>query len=195
MATIREEHWVVLQGKRFPTYPGVLLAAHEAGLLGIEVTVLQYPAADNGNTAVCQAIVTMKGEDGRELLFQEIADANPSNVNRMIVPHLLRMAATRAKGRALRDALALGQALFEELGPDAEHQNGHQTQQEARTAPAQRAKHDPADQATKTVCAVCGENVPAAVANAALKEFSEPLCIPHARERRARRAETETATV
>lgn len=191
MATIRDEYWVNLKGKKHPTWPGVLVALHENGLLGIEVTVLQYPTQENGMTAVCQATVTMKGEDGRELIYVEVGDASPANVGPQIAPHIIRMAATRSKGRAGRDALALGVALFEELGPDTDAPNGRSTHQDASTAPPQRAKHDPTDQATKTACAVCGEIVPAAVANAALKEFSEVLCIRDGKERRQRRTQVE----
>src|SRR5947209_6747030 len=61
--------------------------------------------------AVVQAEVeTEKGA------FMGIGDANPSNVNRMILPHLLRMAETRAKARALRDAVNIGVTALEELG-------------------------------------------------------------------------------
>ncbi len=146
MVKIRDEYWVELKGRKHATYPGVLVALHESGLLGIEVTVLQYPTAENGNTAVCQATVTMRGDDGRELLFQEIGDASPANVGHHIAPHIIRMAATRAKGRAGRDALALGIALAEEFGPDAEE--APRTQQEPRREPP-RARHDPQDQATR----------------------------------------------
>lgn len=190
MATIRDEYWVNLKGKKHPTWPGVLVALHENGLLGIEVTVLQYPTQENGMTAVCQATVTMKGEDGRELIYVEVGDASPANVGPQIAPHIIRMAATRSKGRAGRDALALGVALFEELGPDTDAPNGRSTHQEARPA-VPRARHDPEDEATKNACAVCGEIVPAPVANAARKRFSEVLCLTHGRERQERRAEAE----
>jgi hypothetical protein len=47
--------------------------------------------------------------------FTGIGDANPSNVTRMMAPHLLRMAETRAKARALRDAVNVGVTALEEL--------------------------------------------------------------------------------
>jgi hypothetical protein len=183
MAAIRDEYYVNLKGKMHPTWTGVLVALHENGLLGIEVTVLQYPAPENGNTAVCQATVTMKGEEGRELIYSEVGDANGTNVGHTIAPHIIRMAATRAKGRAGRDALALGVALVEELGADDDSPRNAPA---ARTGPAaggMRAKHDPEDEAAqKGVCTVCGVEVTPAVAQAALKKFHKVVCIEHGRE-------------
>jgi hypothetical protein len=150
---IADEYWVTLrENKRHPTWPGVLLALHENGLLGIEVQVLQYPAKENGEMAVCQATVTMPGVDGRELVYTEIGDASPRSVGPQIAPHLLRMAATRAKGRAGRDALALGIALAEELyeseeAPARLSEIPPRGQSMPRQAP--RARHDPEDHAAK----------------------------------------------
>src|ERR687898_241588 len=56
-------------------------------------------------------------EEGK---FGGIGDASPQNVNRAIAPHLIRMAETRAKARALRDAINVGVTAFEELGGEEE---------------------------------------------------------------------------
>jgi hypothetical protein len=98
-------------GKEHPTYAGVLNEAHKKGLKEIRVEILQFPSEDNHFLCIARAKVTM--EDAR--IFEEIGDATPNNVNKMIAPHLVRMACTRAKGRALRDAVNIGQALREEM--------------------------------------------------------------------------------
>ncbi len=99
------------QGKRFVLYAGLLEEAHSRGLRSIETELLQVPAAQNGDVAIVRAVVRM--EDGK---FAGIGDASPQNVGRMIAPHLIRMAETRAKARALRDAINVGVTAFEELG-------------------------------------------------------------------------------
>ncbi len=57
-------------------------------------------------------------EDGGR--FTGIGDASPDNVGRTIAPHIIRMAETRAKARALRDAVNIGVTALEELGEDVE---------------------------------------------------------------------------
>ena len=106
-------------GKEFVVYAGLLDEAHRQGLKRIGTTLIQIPADDNGNMAIVQAEVeTDKG------VYAGIGDASPENVNRMIAPHLLRMAETRAKARALRDAVNVGVTALEELGDDAADESG-----------------------------------------------------------------------
>jgi hypothetical protein len=62
--------------------------------------------------AICKA--TVESTSGET--YVEIADANPLNVTRMVVEHILRVAATRAKARALRDFTNIGMTCLEELG-------------------------------------------------------------------------------
>lgn len=184
--SIDSRYIVDLKGKKFVLWSGLIDAATNAGLQSIEVNLIQFPSAENGQLAIAQATATFEG--GR--FFTEIGDCGPGNCTPMIAAHSCRMACTRAKGRALRDALNIGETMFEELGPDSESQNGQPTNHGARTA-VPRARHDPEDDATKNACAVCGEIVPAPVANAARKRFAEVLCITHGRERQERRAVEE----
>jgi len=100
-----------IKGKDFVLYAGVLDLATQNGLLKLEVELLQYPSKENGNEAICRAVA--EGKSGQ--VFSDIGDANPGNCHSMIAKHLIRMASTRAKGRALRDMCNIGIACLEEL--------------------------------------------------------------------------------
>jgi hypothetical protein len=112
---MREEYMIERQGKRFVLYAGLLEEAHSRGLRSIETELLQVPAKENGEVAIVKAVI--RTEEGK---FAGIGDASPQNVNRAIAPHLIRMAETRAKARALRDAINVGVTAFEELGGEEE---------------------------------------------------------------------------
>jgi len=108
---VKKEHIINWQGQDFVKYEGLLDEAHQQGLKRISTTLIQIPHEDNGHVA----IVTAEVETGKGA-FAGIGDASPANVNRMIVPHVIRMAETRAKARALRDAVNVGVTALEELG-------------------------------------------------------------------------------
>jgi hypothetical protein len=107
------------EGKDFALYAGLLDLAHERGLLSIETVIVQLPTEANGNVAVVQATVRLSDAQGVLRTFQGIGDAAPGNVNRMMAPHILRMAETRAKARALRDAVNVGEALADDPSDEA----------------------------------------------------------------------------
>jgi len=121
---------VKIQGKEHVTYDGLLDEAHKKGLVSLQVEVVQQPREDNAWTTICHATASFSSG----ALFQEIGDANPKNTNSKIALHSIRMAATRAKARALRDALNIKGAALEELGGDEFH-----PQQEKPEPPAASA--------------------------------------------------------
>lgn len=111
---MEKRHIINLQGRDFVTYEGLLDEAHAKGLKSIRTVLVQVPTDQNGNIAICQAEVELV-ENGETKVFTGIGDANPRNVNRNIANHLIRMAETRAKARALRDAINVGMTALEEL--------------------------------------------------------------------------------
>jgi hypothetical protein len=114
---VRDEFMITRQGKQYVLYQGLLDEAHARGLRGIDTELVQVPNAENGNVALVKAVVEMEAADGSEgtRTFSGIGDASPENVGRNIVPHIIRMAETRAKARALRDAVNVGATALEEL--------------------------------------------------------------------------------
>ena len=107
-----DERWIIeIEGNQFVKYAGLLDYAHQIGIGSIEVEPLQFPTKDNGNFAICKAIVVSKvGES-----FTDIGDANPGNCSSKVVKHLLRLASTRAIARALRSFTNVGLTALEEL--------------------------------------------------------------------------------
>lgn len=118
---MRDEFMITRQGKQYVLFAGLLDEAHNRGLKGIDTELVQVPTEENGNVAVVKARVEMEGPEGSLRIFSGIGDASPENVGRNIVPHIIRMAETRAKARALRDAVNVGATALEELsdGDDA----------------------------------------------------------------------------
>lgn len=124
MNWLRKEKLIVrLQGKEFILYAGLLALAHKRGLKSIRTEML----IESDDFAMAKA--TVEGKDSGP--FEDYGDASTKNVGRMIVPHLRRMAVTRAKARALRDFTAIGLCSLEELGSNTE---------EAKPAPAPKRK-------------------------------------------------------
>ncbi len=119
-----DERFIIdIKGKEFVLYSGLLDLAHQKGLQRIEVEAVQYPTAENGFEAICKATV-----ESKEKLYIELGDANPKNTNKMVVHHILRVAATRAKARALRDFTNIGMTCLEELG-DLDEIPAHEKQE------------------------------------------------------------------
>lgn len=111
-----KRHIIKLQGREFVTYEGLLDAAHKQGLQAIRTQLVQVPGPQTDHTAICMAEVTLcDPETGGTRTFTGIGDANPRNTSRNVALHLIRMAETRSKARALRDAINVGMCAIEEL--------------------------------------------------------------------------------
>lgn len=137
---VKDEQGRVVETKDVVTYAGLLNRAHQEGLTSIRTRLVQAPSAANDMTAICLAeVVTAKGT------FREYGDANPQNVDAMIIPHIIRMAATRAKARAFRDAVNIGVVAVEELGVAFGNHVGS-----TKTKPTERSNGKPATNGKST---------------------------------------------
>lgn len=142
---MKKEFIVERQGRSFVLYAGLLDMAHTLGLKAIRTDLLQMPTDANQHVAVCQAVVTME-RDGVERTFAGIGDAAANNVAPAMASCLIRMSETRAKARALRDAVNIGVAAFEEIGSgcvgdDGSEDDGRQAPAAARTRTASAARN------------------------------------------------------
>jgi hypothetical protein len=91
-------------------YAELLKLAHEEGLKSIATELVLQPSEENGRLAIVKAAVeTERGH------FEGLGDADPGSVDDFLAPHLIRVAETRAKARALRDAVNCGVVSSEEL--------------------------------------------------------------------------------
>ena len=111
------------QGRDFVLFSGLVDALHQIsdGYFLLETRVEQLPTAENGQTAVCSALVQVLDPVSPGVVRRSasgIGDASPANVSRMMANATIRMAETRAKARALRDLCNVGMVSFEELGAE-----------------------------------------------------------------------------
>jgi hypothetical protein len=141
---IKDRHGRVIETREVVTYAGLLNRAHQEGLKSIRTRLIQAPTEANQMTAISMAeIVTDRG------VYRDYGDANPGNVNSKIAPHIIRMAVTRAKARALRDAINVGVVSLEELGQEYTNGNGGQrngqTQDGEESEPRRQRRQSPPD--------------------------------------------------
>lgn len=104
-----------VESKELILYDGLRHIAKSQGLMAVETELIQAPSAENRWTAIVRAKASMKSG-----CFTGIGDANPQNVTSRVKPHFIRLAETRAKARAFRDAVDLqGLICFDELEDDS----------------------------------------------------------------------------
>ncbi len=101
-------HVIVMGDRPYVTKEGLIYYAQRTKkLAGIEVEIVERKQ----NFCLVKARVLTK-DGGR---YEAYGDADANNTNRMVTPHLIRMAETRAVNRALRVAFPIGLCSFEEL--------------------------------------------------------------------------------
>jgi len=101
-------HIIVMGDRPYVTKEGLIYYAQKSGqLAGIEVEIIER------TQDFCLIKATVRTKDGGK--YEAYGDADKNNTNRMVTPHLIRMAETRAVNRALRVAFPIGLTSYEEL--------------------------------------------------------------------------------
>ena len=108
-----ENYVISRRGVDYILYEGLLMEAHKQELKGILTHLLQPPTAGNGGLAVCAAVVeTSRGR------FYGLGEARAHEAARQDGRRQVGLAESRAKARALRDAVGAAQTPIEDLDMD-----------------------------------------------------------------------------
>ena len=105
-AGIAPQHVVLIQGRPFVKFAGLLTLAHQRGLQELRVTWTY----NDPELSLAHAVAVFPFGT-----FAESGDATKDNVNRKVAPHFRRCALTRAAARCLRLALGVDLVAVEEL--------------------------------------------------------------------------------
>lgn len=109
-AAFREKYIEVIEGRDFIRYDGLIELAHDK-IASIDVDLIALPTPENDYTAIVKATIT----DTQGHKWSAIGDASNTTCAPGLAPHKIRIAETRAKGRALRDMLNVGMPMYEEI--------------------------------------------------------------------------------
>jgi len=107
---MEKKMYIKIGNKDFVLYEGLLNEFHKNGGESIKTKLIQSMLNEE---AFFIFKATVHGEKGT---FTGYGDACTGNVGTLIKPHMMRMAETRAKARALRDYNNIGTCSVDELG-------------------------------------------------------------------------------
>lgn len=104
------KHIVDIKGKKFMTYEGLLEKAHEKGEdKNFSMIITDSWVSEDMKRAWCKIRLTVGA-----VTFDGFGSSTPENTG-AVTDHPVELCHTRAKGRALRDYLNIGQVMAEEL--------------------------------------------------------------------------------
>lgn len=107
-STKSNDDYADIKGKKHPLYKFLLREAHEAGLA--EILIVEQVIDFERKTAWCKVRVNSK-----KGTFEGVGMSSPENTPSHTAKHYVEMANTRAKSRAFRDMLNIGEASKEEM--------------------------------------------------------------------------------
>lgn len=102
---------------------GLVALGHVKGMWKMDSEIVQFPNAENGNMCICKATIGGYDWDPIEnkiirVEYTDIGDASPTNCKGPVAASYIRMASTRAIGRALRKYTNVDMLCTEELGEE-----------------------------------------------------------------------------
>lgn len=117
-----EKDFIDINGKKFILFNALLRAAkREFGILGFRSEIIQAPHVDNDWCASVVAEYWFKSDREEPVKWRGLADCRASSCAEGFEMYNVALAETRAKARALRDALGVEVCSKEEL---ASNRNG-----------------------------------------------------------------------
>lgn len=114
--TLSSKEIVNIQGKNYICYAGLLRLAHENGLTNLQVEMIK--GIEGGAMCHVRARFWIVSKDAhRERYFDGIGTGTSKNLSQksFAANYQFEMAQTRAKARALRDGLNIGEVSAEEI--------------------------------------------------------------------------------
>lgn len=110
---INRDYIIENRGKKYVLYAGLLDAAHRNGLRGITTNLVQVASDANGGVTIVHAVVTLDGDGPDERhIYTGLGEVGKRDTP-IALQNPVRMAETRAKARALRDALNASEYTLE----------------------------------------------------------------------------------
>jgi len=100
--------------KPIAKYAQVLAMQHQF-ITSILAEIIQLPSAENGGMAVFKCTVTIERDGQDPRVFVSHGDAAPDSVSPDMRPNIVRIAETRAKARAIKDAIGFTGLVAEEM--------------------------------------------------------------------------------
>lgn len=164
MGKIDEKYIVNIKGKDFVTFAGLLNALHKENT-GFQLLVRSISVDWDKQSAYCVAYCKIG-----DIEVEGVGSGTQQNCGPMVKDHYIEMAQTRAKARALRDALNVSEVCSIELG-DNPVINEESINQEPNPRPRPAGDGDKDDE-----CADCGAGIPPVVSEYSLKYFDRKLC-------------------
>lgn len=102
-----------VKGQDYIKYSGLLSYAHKKGL--VNMWIMDKNIDTENKVAIVQVKVQISDEEGMLYEFEGIGSANKQNTPLHLEGSYVELAHTRAKARALRDALNIDMNSFEEV--------------------------------------------------------------------------------